>query len=89
MRPLIGPNDVAHTQGWVQFGGAGFVISTVQMNAYLLLLPQWVTAIYFALALLGFAGWTSQAGQRAGITAALYVVAFSFVGQSFNQYWGR
>lgn len=88
VRPLIGVDDVAHAQGWVQFGGAGFVISTVQMNAYLLLLPQWVTAIYFALALLGFALWNSEAGQRAGITVALFVIAFSFVGQSFNQYWG-
>ena len=27
-------------------------------------------------------------GKRAGITVALFVIAFSFVGQSFNQYWG-
>jgi len=86
--PLIGAEARAHHEGWVQFGGAPFVISTVQMTAYLLLLPQWVTALYFMAAMLGFAGWHTPLGERAGLTVCLFVLAFAFVGQEFNQYWG-
>ena len=35
MSGLIDPADRAHAHGWLQLGGAGFVISTVQVNAYL------------------------------------------------------
>jgi hypothetical protein len=84
----ISPNARAHREGWIQFGGAGFVISTIQMNAYLLLFPQWVTAVYFVAAMVGFAGWSTPLGTRIGLTTCLYVMAFSIVGQSFNQYWG-
>lgn len=86
--PLIRTDDIAHADGWVRFGGAGFVISTAQMNVWLLLLPQWVTAIYLAASLLGFAGWNTPAGQRIGLTVAIYLIAFSIVGQPINQYWG-
>ena len=46
--PRIRRDDAAHESGWLCMGGAAFLISTVQMNAYLLLLPQWVSAIYLA-----------------------------------------
>jgi hypothetical protein len=85
---LIHADDLDHVHGWICFGGAGFVISTAQMNAYLLLLPQWVTALFVPLALLGAASWNTPAGERLGITLAGYLVAFSIVGQDFNQYWG-
>ena len=85
---LITPDALAHRDGWIQFGGASFVLSTVQMNPYLLLLPQWVAALYFAAAMFGFAGWHTPLGQRAGLTAALFVAALGIVGQEFNQYWG-
>jgi hypothetical protein len=85
---LIAPDARAHRQSWFQFGGAGFVISTVQMNAYLLLLPQWVTALYFVAAMVGFAGWSTPLGTRIGLSACLFVAAFAVVGHSFNQYWG-
>ena len=48
--PRILTTDLRQAQGWVRFGGAGFLISTVQMNVWLLLLPQWLSAIYLALA---------------------------------------
>ncbi len=73
---------------WVQFGGLAFVISTMQMNGWLLLLPQWVAAIYLPLALLGFASWRGLAAERATMAAAAYAILFGFVGQDFNQYWG-
>jgi hypothetical protein len=86
--PLIRPDDVAHAQGWVRFGGAAFVISTVQMNVYLLLLPQWLTAIYLAVALVGFSQAHTPWQRRVGLAGAGYVLAFGLVGQDFNQYWG-
>jgi hypothetical protein len=73
---------------WLQFGGAAFLISLAQMNAFLLLLPQWVSAIFLGLALVGFAGWNSPTGQRVGLTTCGLLVLFAFVGQPFNQYWG-
>ncbi|MBN1395951.1 MAG: hypothetical protein JW959_13095 [Pirellulales bacterium] len=85
---LIPPDARSHPHGWLQFGGAGFVVSTAQMNAYLLLLPQWITALYLAAALVGLAGWSSPLGIRVGLCVCLYLAAFAAVGQSFNQYWG-
>jgi hypothetical protein len=85
---LAMPGESVSAPGWLQFGGAGFLISTAQMNAYLLLLPQWVTAIYLACALLGCATWNSEGGQRVAISLAVYTIAFSIVGNNFNQYWG-
>ena len=86
--PLIKPGDIVHQGGWILYGGAGFVLSTVQMNVYLLLSPQWVSAIYFPLALLGFSGWRSPRGERSGLVIALFVLLFAVVGRPINQYWG-
>ncbi len=79
---------VAHQSGWIQFGGAAFVISTFQMNACLLVLPQWFSAVYFPLSMLGFAGWPGRAGERFGFAACAFVLVFAIVGHAFNQYWG-
>jgi hypothetical protein len=51
-------------------------------------LPNWSWAIYLPLAVLGLAGWRGELGTRASVTAGLYVAAFAFVGQPFNDYWG-
>src|SRR5437870_6410316 len=81
-------SDTAHQHGWVQLGGLAFLLSVTQVHGFLLVLPQWVTAVYFSLVLLGFASWPGPAGRRVGLTAMLYVLLFAFVGQDFNQYWG-
>lgn len=86
--PLIDATAHAHDEGWLQLGGAGFVISTAQMNAYLLVVPQWLSAVCLVLAVLGLASWNTPAGQRAGLTMAAYLMVFAIVGQPFNQYWG-
>ena len=86
--PRMQAGDIAQSQGWVRFGGAGFLISTVQMNIWLLMLPQWLAALYLALTLVGAAGWSSPAGKRIAWGVVLYVVAFSLAGQAINQYWG-
>ncbi|HEV2970121.1 MAG TPA: hypothetical protein VGY55_09030 [Pirellulales bacterium] len=86
--PRIAPDAHAHAEGWLCLGGAPFVISLAQMNAFLLLLPQWITAIFLAMALLGFAGWTAPWGARAALAASMYLALFAAIGQPFNQYWG-
>ena len=85
---MILPDAKTHSEGWLQCGGAAFVIATVRMNTYLLLLPQWVTALYLTAALLGLAGWHTPTGRRTGLTVCLFLTAFALVGQDFNQYWG-
>jgi hypothetical protein len=86
--PLIGPDDLAHRGSWLQLGGLPFVLSICQMNVFLLLSPQWVTALMFTAALVGMAGWNSPAGQRVGIVLCAYLALFAAVGHPFNQYWG-
>ena len=85
---LITAAATAHRQGWVRFGGLTFVIAVTQMNSCLVLLPVWVTVIFFALSMVGFAGWQSAWGIRITLTACMYIAAFSIVGQEFNRYWG-
>lgn len=86
--PHISDNAVAHEGGWIRFGGAAFVVSLAQMNAWLLRPPQAVAALYLAVALWGAARWNTPTGRRAALTLAMYVAAFAIVGQDFNQYWG-
>jgi hypothetical protein len=85
---LIRPDDAAHGQGWLQLGGAGFLVAAAQMSAYLVVLPPWVAAIYLGAALLGLAGWNTPLGQRIGLAVCLFLAAFAAVGHDFNQYWG-
>lgn len=84
----IRPDDTAHAHGWVRCGGLGFLLATVQINAYLLVLPQWVSGLWFAAAMIGLTGWDSAAGKRIAAATAGYAVGLSLVGQEFNQYWG-
>lgn len=88
VRELMQPGDLAHERGWLSFGGAAFVLSLVQMNAYLLVAPQWLSALYFVAAMLGLAAWNDPRGRHVVLAACLYVALFAFVGQPFNQYWG-
>ncbi len=85
---LLGPNELAHHQSWLQFGGTAFVLSAVQMNAFLLVLPQWVAAVYFSAAMLGLASWQSPIGRRVTLVVVAYTLLWGFVGHDFNQYWG-
>jgi hypothetical protein len=85
---LIAATAEAHRQGWIRFGGLTFVIAITQMNSCLVLLPVWITVIFFALSMLGFASWQTPWAVRIALSACMYVVAFSIVGQEFNRYWG-
>jgi len=86
--PRAGSNDLAQMHSWIRFGGAGFLISTAQLNVYLLLLPQWFTALFLAGVLLSASTWNSVGGRRIALTIAIYAIVFSAVGNDFNQYWG-
>ncbi|MDZ4818530.1 MAG: hypothetical protein SGJ20_06100 [Planctomycetota bacterium] len=86
--PLIQPDARQHEGSWWQFGGAAFVLSLVQVNGYLLLLPQWISAIYLVLAMVGFAAAKSDWTLHAAWTAVVYVILFGMLGHNFNQYWG-
>jgi hypothetical protein len=88
VRAMQTPQDVAHDGTWLQMGGAAFVIALAQVNAYLIVGPQWLSAIYVVAALAAAASWSSPWGQRVGVTLAAYVGMFAVVGYDFNQYWG-
>jgi hypothetical protein len=85
---LITATAEAHKDGWFRFGGMTFVIAVAQMNACLVLLPVWITVVFFVLAIIGFAGWRSEWGRRITLAACTYIAAFSIVGNDFNRYWG-
>lgn len=84
----LGPNDVAYQEGWLQFGGANFVLATARFNGLLQLAPLWVTAILLPLCILGLIAWRDTAAQRIGLTVAVYIILFAFVGKPFDAYWG-
>ncbi len=81
-------SDLAHTQGWVRFGGMAFILSTVGIHILLSDFPSWTWAFYLPLTILGLAGWRGEMGTRVSMTAGVYLAAFAVVGQPFNNYWG-
>lgn len=78
----------SHDQSWIQFGGWPFLIGVAQMNAYLLVLPQWVAALYLTAAALGLAAWTRRVNGLIALTGFAFLLTFAVIGQPFNQYWG-
>lgn len=83
-----GPAPVRQPESWVHFEGLPFLLSTFQMNAWLLLLPEWMTGVFFVAAITGFLEWRTPAGRRMAVTLAAFTVAFLAVGLPYNQYWG-
>jgi hypothetical protein len=73
---------------WLQWGGLGFVLRTVQMNQWLFNLPLWVSALVFPLALAGLLIGDDRKGALAALTVLVYAGAFLVVGKPFNTYWG-
>ncbi len=80
----IMPGDLKH-QSWIAFGGWPFIVSTVGMGGWLLLLPRWAAAI---AAVVVVASLFSPADRHLKCAVAAYFVAFAVVGHSFNAYWG-
>ncbi len=81
-------NPKAHTQSWLAFGGAAFVISLVQMNVWLLVLPQWVSALVLTMTAKIWSRPQTDWERRLALTGAMYLLLFGLIGLPFNQYWG-
>ena len=80
------PHD--RTMSWAAFGGASFLLSTCQWSGALVFLPRWAIALLLPFILLGLAGWRDSGATRAALVVFGYLIAFTFVGNSFNDYWG-
>ncbi|MGC4004758.1 MAG: hypothetical protein QM811_17235 [Pirellulales bacterium] len=87
--PRIAPDALAHDRSWLAFGGVMFVISLVQMNVWLLIAPQWLSAIALSATALSWSVPSRiEAEQRWAWCGLAYVLIFACVGLPFNQYWG-
>jgi hypothetical protein len=86
--PRIELDAIAHQGSWIAYGGAPFLISCVQMNIFLLLIPQAFSAIVLTLALAGWSGAMTDWEKRAAWVGVSYIFAFAVVGMPINQYWG-
>jgi hypothetical protein len=86
-RHLTG-TEYVEADGWIQFGGPAFVISTAQMNVWLFRLPAWAALLYVIAAILGLAIWRGPVAVRISVTVGVYMLAFLVVGKPFNNYWG-
>lgn len=84
----VAPGDPADASGWLQFGGAGFVLETAQFDGVFALAPLWVTALLLPAAWLGLVAWPGAAGERIGLTVSTYLGLFAVAGKVFDAYWG-
>jgi hypothetical protein len=82
----LGPAELAHKQSWVQFGGLPFLLRIVSFSGWYDVLPIWSRAV--GLVLLVASVWATKAPRQLQVMVAAYLLFFSIVGQSFNQYWG-
>lgn len=82
----LGPTDRAYSDGWLQFGGLGFILATAGFNGLWSLAPFWLAAVFLPLGLLGLLAWPK--GTLALATVVVFVVLFAAVGKPFNAYWG-
>jgi hypothetical protein len=79
------PNDWAHQSSWVQGGGLQFVLNTVRINQWCLILPSFSAAGICTLIL---ASWWTPVPLQLRAAALAYLAFFAVVGQPFNDYWG-
>lgn len=82
----LGPMDKAYGEGWLQFGGLGFILATAGFNGLWSLGPLWLAAVFLPLGLLGLWAWPKGTLALAAVVA--FVVLFAAVGKPFNYYWG-
>lgn len=84
----IQTGDPGYSEGWLQLGGASFILKTVAFNGVFMLVPLWVNALVLPMAALGLAAWPLKTGAHAVLAVAAYAVLFALVGKVFNDYWG-
>ena len=83
----LGPADFAWPEGWIAFGGARFVLSTVGHNGLFFPAPLWLAALILPLGILGLLAWPGD--ERIALTVFAYLVSFAIVGKPPNHYWGE
>jgi hypothetical protein len=81
-----GPNEVAHHNSWIQFGGLPFVLGTMSFNGWFAASQPWGPSIGVALVLAAL--WARSAPLHLRVCCVTYVGFFAVVGQTFNQNWG-
>ncbi|MEO5807583.1 hypothetical protein [Devosia sp.] len=84
----IGANDPGYSQGWLQWGGIGFWLTTASFNGVFLLLPVWVTALVLPLGVLGLLAWPGRNGAWLSLGVLAFLMFMGAVGKPFNAYWG-
>jgi hypothetical protein len=84
---LVGSDDPA-SQGWMQFGGWGFVLTTAKWNFAVVLTGLWAAAVIVPAALLGAAGWKGGTGLRLATILIGYTLGMMVIGRPENDYWG-
>ncbi|MEO5897262.1 MAG: hypothetical protein ABIS06_16345 [Vicinamibacterales bacterium] len=77
--------DMAHTYSWIAFGGWQFVVQTVAMGGWFLMLAPWTAAVGAVVVLASLWG---PADRHLKALVLIYLFGFCVVGQSFNTYWG-
>jgi hypothetical protein len=80
------PNDVAHAETWLRFGGLPFILTTLGTNSLLHNRPAWLSAVAFVVLCAGLLARELPLHMRAAVIA--YLVFFAIAGQPFNWYWG-
>lgn len=84
----IGASDRAYADGWLQFGGVGFLVATAAFNGFFMVLPTWANGLLLPLALLGLWAWPGRKGSYAGLMVGAALGVFAVLGKPFNGYWG-
>lgn len=81
-----GPEDPSHNTSWIQFGGLGFWLATLQVNKALFATPRVFLTLVSVLLAAGLLAGSLAAHVRWTVVA--YALFFAVVGQPFNAYWG-
>jgi hypothetical protein len=81
-----GPNEVAHHNSWIQFGGLPFVLGTMSFNGWFAASQPWGPSIGLVLVLAAL--WARAAPLHLRVCCVTYAGFFAVAGQPFNQNWG-
>lgn len=73
---------------WLAMRGFSGWLSNVVLTSNLRFLPHWLAGPFVVLAILGWAGWRTPAGEFGTFLYAGYGVAFMVAGRPDNYYWG-
>lgn len=82
------PADHGDPVGWMQFGGAVFILNAATFNGFMLAAPLWGTAILLPIAFIGLMAWPGPAGERVALAVFFYLGLFAVAGKTFDSYWG-